>query len=115
MTTKESMRKHTLLALGICIVALKAAIAQTPAAVDGSAHTIKPVRLTCENFLSFDEMTRPKIVYWSEGLLHKDHPDDAVFDLDMTHRLVPFLVEECTKRPHASWWKTMKETLKRSA
>jgi hypothetical protein len=33
---------------------------------------------------------------------------DAVFDLDMTNRLVPFLVEECTKRPRASLWKTMK-------
>jgi acid stress chaperone HdeA len=109
------MKKHKLLALGICIVGLKAAIADTPAALDGSVHAIKPARLTCENFLSFDEMTRPKIVYWSEGLLHKDHPEDAVFDLDMTSRLVPFLVEECTKRPRASLWKTMKATLKRSA
>jgi hypothetical protein len=32
---------------------------------------------------------------------------DAVFDLDMTNRLVPFLVEECTKRPRASLWKTI--------
>jgi len=109
------MKKTALLALGICLVALRAASADTPAAVDGSAHAIKPGRLTCENFLAFDEATRPKIVYWSEGLLRKNHPDDAVFDLDMTNRLVPFLVEECTKQPRASLFKTLRETLKRSA
>jgi len=29
---------------------------------------VKATELTCEEFLSYDEVTRPQIVYWSEGL-----------------------------------------------
>jgi len=112
---EQSMEKPGLLAIGIYIALVCSATAATPPTAGKLTRPIKPARLTCEEFLSFDDMTRPKIVYWSEGLTRKDNPDGAVFDVDMTRSLVPYLVEECTKQPRASYWKTMQDTLKRSA
>jgi len=112
---EQSMKKPGLPAIGIYIALACSATAATPPTAGKLTRPIKPARLTCEEFLSFDDMTRPKIVYWSEGLTRKDNPDGAVFDVDMTRSLVPYLVEECTKQPRASYWKTMQDTLKRSA
>ena len=112
---EQSMEKPGLLAIGIYIALAGSATGATPPTAGKLPGPIKPAKLTCEEFLSFDEMTRPKIVYWSEGLTRKHNPDGAVFDVDMTRSLVPYLVEECTKQPRASYWKTMQDTLKRSA
>ncbi len=63
---------------------------------------------TCADFLSFDEVTRPKIVYWSEGFARKEKTANVAFDVDRDDSLVPQLIEDCTKEPHASYWTTMK-------
>ena len=96
------MRNSILLVLGMSIALCGAAMAATPAKV------VKPMEMTCEDFLSFDEVTRPQIVYWSEGFTHKDRIKNIAFDMDRTNSLVPVLVQECTKEPHASYWSKMK-------
>lgn len=109
------MRKPGPLLMGICLALASSAMADTPLTAGQSPSAIRPAKLTCEEFLSFDEMTRPKIVYWSQGLIRKGNSDDAVFDVDLAKNLVPYLVEECTRHPRASYWKTMQARLKRSA
>lgn len=114
------MKKLALLGIGISIVLINGAIADTPATTDKSApiaakpaKAIKPMELTCEEFLSYDEVTRPQIVYWSEGMNGKGKPETAVIDLDRTNSLVPVLVEECRKDPHTSYWTKMKQEFKK--
>jgi acid stress chaperone HdeA len=82
--------------------------AAKPAAASVPAKTIKPVEMTCEDFLSYDDVSRPQIVYFTEGLSRNGKPEDAVIDIDRVNRLVPMLVEDCKREPHASYWQRMK-------
>ena len=114
------MKNIALMAIGLSAAVATAAMAATPAMPDKSAmatakpaKAIKPAELTCEEFLSYDEVTRPQIVYWSEGLNGKGKPEDAVIDVERTNRLVPVLVEDCTREPKSSYWQKMKQEFKR--
>ena len=114
------MKKLVLLAIGLSVAVASAAMADTPATTDKAAmevakpaKAIKPTELTCEQFLSYDEVTRPQIVYWSEGLNGKGKPEAAVIDVERTNRLVPVLVEDCTKESKSSYWQKMKQEFKR--
>jgi acid stress chaperone HdeA len=63
--------------------------------------------MTCKEFLSIDDVSRPGVVYWAEGVNHKGKPEDAVIDVGATNRLVPVITEECKARPQASFWRQM--------
>lgn len=58
-----------------------------------------PITMTCEEFIRLDEMTRPKLVYWFDGF--DSHGKQVVEDVNFNRndRLIPVLVEECTKNP----------------
>jgi hypothetical protein len=92
---------------------MKTAAPMTPAVASKASKAIKPATLSCEEFLEYDEVSRPQIVYWSEGLTHKGKPDDAEFDVERTNTLVPVLVEDCTKEPKTSYWKKFKAEVKK--
>jgi hypothetical protein len=86
--------------------------AGTDKAMPGKAMTGK---MMCEEFLSLDEVTKPKVVYWAEGFTKKGKPQDAVFDVEATERLVPTLVEVCQKEPKSSFMTKVKnESSKKS-
>lgn len=104
------MKTLTLLAMGVSVTLAGAAVAATP---DSSAKGIKPAKLTCEEFLAVDDITRPQLVYWAEGVNSKGKPDDAVFDVERTNRLIPVLIEECKKAPQTSFWTKVKVDLKK--
>jgi acid stress chaperone HdeA len=114
------MKKLALLVIGLSAAVATAAMADTPATTDNGAmatakpvKAIKPAELTCAEFLSYDEVTRPQIVYWSEGLNSNGKPEDSVIDVERTNRLVPVLVEDCTREPKSSYWQKMKQEFKR--
>jgi acid stress chaperone HdeA len=114
------MKNIALLAIGISIVLTGSATADTPAMTDKTAtaaakstKSIKPMQLTCEEFLSYDEVTRPQIVFWSEGMNGKGKPNSGVIDVERTNSLVPVLVEDCRQEPKTSYWTKMKEEFKK--
>jgi acid stress chaperone HdeA len=114
------MRKLALIAIGLSVAMANYALADTlPKTATTTATGVKPVKavkateLTCEEFLSYDEVTRPQIVYWSEGLNGKGKPEDAVIDIDRINSLVPVLVEDCTKDPKSSYWQKIKREFKK--
>jgi len=72
-------------------------------------------KMMCEEFLSLDEVTRPKVVYWAEGYTKKGKPQDAVFDVEATERLVPTLVEVCQKEPKSSFMSKVKNESSKKA
>ena len=56
-------------------------------------------KLTCQDFIGLDEVARPKLVYWAEGFNRKGKAEDVIIDFEQNDRLVPVIVEECTKHP----------------
>jgi hypothetical protein len=114
------MKSPFALTLALCFAGPGLAIADTPTQADkgttttsNTAKVIKPTTITCQEFLAYDEVTRPQIVYWSEGLNRKGKPKDAVIDIDRINNLVPVLVDDCTKEPQSSYWQKMKREMKR--
>jgi acid stress chaperone HdeA len=115
------MKHVALLTIGLAVLLASSASADTPAKSDKAApvaakpaKAIKPMELTCEEFLSYDEVTRPQIVYWSEGLNGKGKPDSAVIDVERTNSLVPVLVEDCRQEPKTSYWTKLKQEFKKT-
>jgi acid stress chaperone HdeA len=114
------MKILALTAISLTTAVAVAARADTPATANNAraaavqpAKAIKPMELTCREFLSYDEVTRPQIVYWSEGMNRNGKPQDAVIDVERINSLVPVLVDDCRKEPQTSYWKKMKEEFKR--
>lgn len=107
------------LIMTLSFVLANTAIAAVPAAPATAIKAatgvkgIKPVELTCEQFLAVDDITRPQLVYWAEGINSKGKPEDAVFDVERTNRLVPVLVEDCKQAPQTSFWEKMKVDFKK--
>ena len=58
--------------------------------------------MTCEDFIALDEVSRPKVVYWADGFNRKGQVTDEVIDFDRNDRLVPILVEDCSKNPNST-------------
>ncbi len=81
--------------------------ASMPSTVFAATH--KLAKMTCEEFLTLDDVAKPKVVYWAEGFNRKGKPVDAVIDIDSTDRLVPVLITECQKAPKHSFWQTIKK------
>ena len=71
-------------------------------------------KMTCEEFIQLDEVSRPKLVYWFDGFDRKGHAMETV-DFDRNDRLVPVLVEECTKNPKHLLTKRIKSAQKKTA
>ena len=71
-------------------------------------------KTTCQDFLQLDEVSRPKLVYFLDGF---DRRGDAIetVDFDQNDRLVPVLVEECTKTPSHLLTKKIKAVQKKTA
>lgn len=70
--------------------------------------------MTCKDFIALDEVSRPKAYYWAEGY-NRFGEEDAVIDFDRQDRLIPMLVEECTKTPSHALIKKVKEVHKKVA
>jgi len=89
-------------ALALISVSL-AALTTQPASADAPASA----KMSCHDFLSYDEVTRPRVIYWAEGVKHKGEPRDAVVDIADTERLVPIVTEECSMAPKSSFWEKL--------
>jgi acid stress chaperone HdeA len=90
-----------------------AADTSTPVAVEATtARVAKPATMTCRDFLDYDDVTRPRIVYWLAGFRRRETSDSVVIDRDRTNRLIPVLLDECTDDPNASFLSKTIEALK---
>lgn len=91
-------------------LAFGAAVAAMPTAASAAQH---PASMSCREFLSLDNVQRPKVVYWAEGLNHKGKPTDAAIDIVSTDQVVPMVVEQCTSAPKASFWNELEASWRR--
>ncbi|MWL89364.1 HdeA [Cupriavidus sp. SW-Y-13] len=84
------------------LASLLAAVLATPliasAAAPADVKTVKPFKMTCEEFLSVSEAYKPAVVYWiaSKDKLGVRENDEITVD---TPRTVEHVVEACKKAP----------------
>jgi len=76
-----------------------------------TTKAVKPTKMTCEEFLSYDEVTRPQIVFLSAGLKGNGKAKDPVVDADRINTLVPGVIEDCRAEPKSSFWQKLKARL----
>ncbi len=61
------MSRPTMFVIAALLGLAGGAVADTPKPVKGP----KLAKMTCREFLALDEVARPKIVYWAEGVNRK--------------------------------------------
>jgi hypothetical protein len=77
------------------------------------AQAPMPAKMTCQDFLALDDVAKPKLVYWVEGVNSKGNPNGATFDVVTTDSLVPVLIQDCQAAPTESFWKKAKVEFKK--
>ncbi len=102
---KEVTMKVNVTKAVLSVVVLLSATITTPV----FAASQNPEKMTCEEFLALDDVTKPKIVYWVEGFNNRGEPVDSVVDVDETDKLVPVLIAECKETPK----QTLSEKIKK--
>ena len=96
------MTLRTIAAAAAIVMIAGSAIAQT-----GPAK--KPLgKLTCEEFLAFDETFKPKVVYWAAAYGKGGRAESAVLDVEGTEKLIPVIIEKCKAAPKSSFLKQVK-------
>ncbi|MGB4810942.1 MAG: HdeA family protein [Methylophilaceae bacterium] len=70
--------------------------------------------MTCEEFLQFDDVVKPKVVYWVHGFTwdNKGKHKEATIDIDETEKMIPVVIEECQKTPKATLMEKVKKAIK---
>jgi hypothetical protein len=77
----------------------------------GGSKKVKPVAMTCEDFVALGSDVQPEVAYWLEGYNRKTKTEtDVAGEVDV-QRDVAVLVQECKPTPKASLWDRMKAKL----
>ena len=79
----------------------------------GGKKKVKPVAMTCEEFLALDSSVQPEVAYWLQGYNSKTKTDvNAAGEIDLeTDTAV--LVEACKPTPKASLWDRIKTKMEK--
>ena len=74
----------------------------------------KPLgKMTCEDFLSFEETFQPKVVYWAVAHGQGGKPESAGVNVAGIEKMVPVLIDGCKKAPKESFWEKVKAEVKK--
>jgi acid stress chaperone HdeA len=93
----------------IVTAATVALIATSTLALAQTSAPKKPLgKLTCEEFLAYEETFKPKVVYWAVAYGKGGKAESAVLDVEGTDKAIPVIIEKCKAAPKASFLKTVK-------
>ena len=74
----------------------------------------KPLgKMTCEDFLGFEDNFKPKAVYWAVARAQSGKPESAGIKVEETEKMIPVLVERCKKAPKESFWEKVKAEVRK--
>ena len=74
----------------------------------------KPLgKMTCEDFLGFDENFKPKVVYWAVAYGQGGKPESAGVHVAGIEKMIPVLIDGCKKAPKESFWEKVKAEVKK--
>jgi acid stress chaperone HdeA len=89
--------------------AVVALIASSTLALAQTSAPKKPLgKLTCEEFLAYEETFKPKVVYWAVAYGKGGKAEAAMLDVEGTEKVIPVIIEKCKAAPKASFLKTVK-------
>jgi hypothetical protein len=112
------MKKQYLMVVCGSLAIAGSVLADSPISAPNHATTtkavLKPLQMTCEDFLALDEVTRPRVVYWANGYNSKGVVDSLASENERTTRLIPVLVQECQREPKSSFWQKMDQETKKA-
>jgi acid stress chaperone HdeA len=99
------------LAIGIGAAML---LAGSTAAFGQSTGGKKPLaKMTCEDFIGFEESFRPKVVYWAVAYGQGGKPESAGVHVAGIEQMIPVLIEGCKKAPKESFWEKVKAEVRK--
>ena len=89
-------------------------VAGSSGAYAQSDGTKKPLcKMTCEDFLGFEESFRPKVVYWAVARSQSGKPESAGVNVAGIEKIVPAIIDACNKAPKESFWDKIKAEVKK--
>ncbi|HJU62405.1 MAG TPA: HdeA/HdeB family chaperone [Candidatus Binatia bacterium] len=98
-------------AVGVVAVGL---LVGSSAALAQSDATKKPLgKMTCEDFIGFEESFKPKVVYWAVAYGQGGKPESAGVNVAGIEKMIPVLIEGCKKAPKESFWEKVKAEVKK--
>ena len=93
----------------IVTAATVALIATSTLALAQTSAPKKPLgKLTCEEFLAYEDTFKPKVVYWAVAYGKGGKAEAAMLDVEGTEKVIPVIIEKCKAAPKASFLKTLK-------
>jgi acid stress chaperone HdeA len=99
------------LAIGVVTAAM---VSGSTLAVAQSTGVKKPLaKMTCEDFIGFEESFRPKVVYWAVAYGQGGKPESAGVHVAGIEQMIPVLIEGCKKSPKESFWEKVKAEVRK--
>jgi hypothetical protein len=77
----------------------------------GGKLKVKPVKMTCEEFMALGKDVQPEVVYWLDGYNRKTKTDVSMAGQVDLERDTMVLVELCKPAPKESLWSRIKAKL----
>jgi hypothetical protein len=65
------------------------------------------IRMTCADFLAFEDAVKPEVVYWAAIHDRDGHRLIDPVDVDATDRIVPIVTRKCRTDSGQSLWQTV--------
>ena len=74
----------------------------------------KPLgKMTCEDFIGFEESFKPKVVYWAVAYGQGGKPESAGVNVAGIEKMIPVIIDGCKKAPKESFWEKVKAEVKK--
>ena len=100
--------------LAIVGVVTATLVAGSTVAFAQSDSAKKPLgKMTCEDFLGFEESFKPKVVYWAVAYGQGGKPESAGVHVAGIEKMIPVLIDGCKKAPKESFWEKVKAEVKK--
>jgi acid stress chaperone HdeA len=113
---KIKQRKEINMYVNRIVIGVVAAVlvAAPTIAVGQSDGAKKPLgKITCEDFLGFEDSFKPKMVYWAAAYAQGGKPESAGVHVAGIEKMVPAVIENCKKAPKDSFWEKIKAEVKK--
>ena len=89
-------------------------VAGSTGAFAQSKGSEKPLgKMSCEDFLAFEDSFKPKVVYWAVARSQSGKPESAGVNVAGIEKIIPVIMEGCKKAPKESFWEKVKAEVKK--
>jgi acid stress chaperone HdeA len=114
--SKKNSERRSIMHLQRLVIGVVTAtlVAGSTVAFAQSDAAKKPLgKMTCEDFLGFEETFKPKVVYWAVAYGQGGKPESAGVNVAGIEKMVPVLIDGCKKAPKESFWEKVKAEVKK--